>query len=169
VLVVNPRFISTSPLDDRGSEALFPGPFFLIGKTLNALLLDRIDTDLARLETINRILAAGVRVAGDGFVESLNKELGFAPGTGLHPMRALLVRASRDIGQMAAEFVRSPSFARVGGLTGRLMRRIAEPDSRNEADLLSYLLFDGEFAGQLIELGRADAAQRHEELCRFFS
>ncbi len=44
------------------------------------------------------------------------------------------------------------------------MRRLAEPDSRNEADLLSYLLFDGTFAGQLIEVGRADARARHEEL-----
>ncbi len=169
VLVVNPRFISTAPLDDLGGEHLFPGPFFLIGKTLNALLLDRIDTDLARLETINRILLAGKKVAGDGFVDALNVEMGFPKGQGLRPMRALLVRASRDIGQMAAEFVRSPAFEKVGGITGRLMRRIAEPDSRNEADLLSYLLFDGDFAGQLIELGRADAKERHEELCRFFA
>ncbi len=169
VLVVNPRFISTAPLDDLGGEHLFPGPFFLIGKTLNALLLDRIDTDLARLETINRILLAGKKVAGDGFVDALNVEMGFPKGQGLRPMGALLVRASRDIGKMAAEFVRSPAFEKVGGITGRLMRRIAEPDSQNEADLLSYLLFDGDFAGQLIDLGRDDAKERHEELCRFFA
>ncbi|MEO6954325.1 MAG: patatin-like phospholipase family protein [Polyangia bacterium] len=169
VLVVNPHFISTTPLDDRGADDLFPGPFFLIGKTLNALLLDRIDTDLSRLETINRILAAGARVAGDGFIAALNAEMGFAPKQGFSPMRALLVRASEDIGKMAAEFVRSPAFAKIGGITGRLMRRIAEPDSRSEADLLSYLLFDGNFAGQLIELGRSDAKRRHEELCKFFA
>ena len=28
----------------------------------------------------NRILEAGTRVAGPGFVEALNRELGFAPG-----------------------------------------------------------------------------------------
>ena len=44
VLVVNPRFISTAPLDDRASEDLFPGPLFLLGKTLNALLLDRMSS-----------------------------------------------------------------------------------------------------------------------------
>ncbi|MEO7592151.1 MAG: patatin-like phospholipase family protein [Byssovorax sp.] len=169
VLVINPRYIDAQPLDDRGAEDLFPGPLFLLGKTLNALLLDRIDTDLARLETINRILLAGERVAGPGFVESLNREMGFPEGHGLHPMRALLVRASEDIGRMAAEFVRSSAFARIGGVSGGLMRRLAEPDSRNEADLLSYLLFDGTFAGQLIEVGRADARARHEELCAFFA
>lgn len=169
VLVVNPRYLSTAPLDDRAAENLFPGPLFLLGKTLNALLLDRIDTDLARLQTINRILEAGTRVAGPGFVEALNREMGFAAGKGLRPMRAMLVRASADIGRMAAEFVRSPAFAKIGGVPGRLMRRLSEPDSRNEADLLSYLLFDGTFCGQLIELGRADARARHDELCAFFS
>ncbi len=169
VLVINPRYIDTQPLDDKGAEDLFPGPLFLLGKTLNALLLDRIDTDLSRLETINRILLAGERVAGPGFVAALNTEMGYPEGHGLHPMRALLVRASEDIGRMAADFVRSPAFARIGGVSGGLMRRLAEPDSRNEADLLSYLLFDGTFAGQLIEVGRADARARHEELCAFFA
>ena len=168
VLVINPRYIGAAPLDDLGAEDLFPGPFFVLGKTLNALLLDRIDTDLARLETINRILDAGTRAYGAGFVGSLNRELGFPEGQGMRPMQALLVRASQDIGRMAAEFVRSPAFTD-GGLAGRVIRRIAEPDSRNEADLLSYLLFDGAFAGQLIELGRADARARHEELCAFFA
>jgi NTE family protein len=169
VLVVNPRFISSAPLDDSTADDLFPSPLFLLGKTLNALLLDRIDTDLARLQTINRILAAGTRFAGEGFVEGLNREMGFAEGQGLRPMAAVLVRASQDIGRMAAEHVRSPAFAKASGMTGRLMRRLAEPGSRNEADLLSYLLFDGGFAGQLIELGRADARARHQELCAFFA
>jgi NTE family protein len=169
VLVVNPRYISTAPLDDRGAENRFPGPLFLLGKTLNALLLDRIDTDLARLETINRILEAGTRVAGEHFVANLNREMGFGEGQGLRPLKALLVRASQDIGKMAAEYVQTPAFAKVGGMAGRLMRRLAEPDSRNEADLLSYLLFDGGFCGQLIELGRMDARAKHRELCAFFS
>ncbi len=169
VLVVNPRYISTAPLDDRGAENFFPGPLFLLGKTLNALLLDRIDTDLARLQTINRILAAGARLDGPGFAEGLNREMGYEDGQGLRPMAALLVRASQDIGAMAADYVRSPAFGKVGGMAGKLMRRLVEPESRSEADLLSYLLFDGGFAGQFIELGRADARARHDELCAFFA
>ena len=169
VLVVNPRHVSNQPLDDEGAEDLFPGPLFVLGKTLNALLLDRIDTDLARLETIDKILNAGTRLHGSGFVEALNREMGYPEGHGLQPMRALMIRASEDIGRMASECVRSPTFARLGGVGGRLMRHLAEPESRDESDLLSYLLFDGTFAGQLIEVGRADARARHQELCSFFA
>jgi NTE family protein len=78
------------------------------------------------------------------------------------------VRASEDIGVLAAEYVQSAEFAkRVRGLLGRVMRRIAAGES--EADFLSYVLFDGVFAGRLIEIGRSDARARHDELVRFFA
>ena len=38
----------------------------------------------------------------------------------------------------------------------------------NEADLASYLLFDGPFCRKLIEMGRADAQARRDELVEFF-
>jgi len=171
VLVVNPRRIDGASLSEKNPEVeeQFPSPFFLLGKTLNALLLDRIDTDIARLEGINRILAAGERAYGPDFCHKLNQELGYTPGRGLRPMHSMLVRASQDIGKMASEYVNSASFSRVGGFLGGLMRRIADSDSSNEADLLSYLLFDGPFAAQLIELGREDARAQHDRLCEFFT
>jgi NTE family protein len=171
VLVVNPRYIPpvTEELPKVETDA-FAGPVFLLGKTLNALLLDRVDTDLARLRSINDILEAGCRRYGDDFVEQINEALGHAKGRGMRPMRSLLVRASLDIGRMATEYVSSETFARrVGGAAGRLLRLIAERDSPDESDLLSYLLFDGEFARQLIDLGHADARALHDELCEFFT
>ena len=146
VLVINPRFITDEPARAEGGEA-FPGPLFLLGKTLNALLLDRIDTDLARLESVNKILDAGTRVYGADFVTKLNAALGHKPGHGLRPMRAMLVRASQDIGALAAEFVREHCDR-----IERPHRRrsfAASPtsgDDPNESDLLSYVLFDGRFA-----------------------
>ncbi len=169
VIVVNPRFIGPAPIAASRTDDAFPGPLFLLGKTLNALLLDRIDTDLARLRSINDILDAGRRRYGDGFVDEINEALGHPKGRGMRPMRSILIRSSQDIGRLAADFVRSDVFARrVSGGAGRLMRRLGEREARDESDLLSYLLFDGEFARQLIEIGRNDARARHAELCAFF-
>lgn len=168
LVVVNPRFIHREPASQDASQS-FPGPLFLLGKALNAILLDRIDSDIDRLERINRILDAGSRRFGPGFVDAINQELGDDPYRGMRPMRAVLIRASQDIGHISAEYVRSPTFAkRATGVTGRVLRRLAEGEGKSEADLLSYLLFDGEFAGRLIELGRADARSRHDDLCAFF-
>ena len=70
---------------------------------------------------------------------------------------------------MAAAFARSPEFAaRPSGMIGKIIRRISEWEGAGEADLLSYILFDGEFSARLIELGRNDAKARHAELCRVF-
>ncbi len=170
VLVINPRFVGDAvlaPRDPTKDEA-FPGPLFLLGKTLNALLLDRIDTDLARLESVNKILDAGTRAYGADFVAKLNASLGHKAGHGLRPMRAMLVRASQDIGALAAKFVREHE-TELGGLTGKVIKRLAASgEDPNESDLLSYVLFDGRFAKTLIDLGRADAEARHDELVQFF-
>lgn len=171
VIVVNPRFIGkpADHTDVTRKHDAFPGPLFLLGKTLNALLLDRIDTDLARLRSINDILEAGRRKFGESFVDDINEALGHPKGRGMRPMSSILIRASQDIGKLASDYVGSAVFARrVGGGAGRLMRRLGEREEADESDLLSYLLFDGEFARQLIALGRDDARARHTELCAFF-
>ena len=54
-------------------------------------------------------------------------------------------------------------------MTRRLIERLAASESRRENDLLSYLLFDGNWASELIALGRRDAAAQEEELVRFFT
>jgi NTE family protein len=173
LIVVNPRFIPAEgppPEVARERERDYPGPFFLFGKALNALLLDRIDADIDRLHRINLILEAGVRRYGANFVKELNQELGDKGRLHkLKQLRVVHIRASQDIGAMAAEYARSPDFAaRASGMIGKLVRRISEWEGAGEADLLSYILFDGEFSARLIELGRNDARARHDELCAFF-
>ena len=170
LIVVNPRYLKPpTPFEQVQAEQAFPSPWFLIGKTLNALLLDRLESDIDRLERINALLLAGVRRYGDRFLDEINDEMGRHGKAALRPMRAVLIRASTDIGKMSAEFVRSPAFRRrAPGMVGRLMAQLADGEPTSEADLLSYLLFDGEFARQLIALGRSDARARHAELCAFF-
>jgi NTE family protein len=169
IVVVSPRHLPLAQPDSdeaRRNEELYPGPLFLLGKTLNALLLDRLDSDIDRLRRINKILEAGERRYGPTFLDEINAEMGNAH---MRPLATVLVRASQDIGCLSAEYVRERLFAqRNRGVLGRLMRRMADAEGMAQADLLSYLLFDGEYARRLIELGRRDASRQHEELCAFF-
>jgi NTE family protein len=170
-IVVNPRYIrqeAPEPAIAKERERAYPDPFFVAGKAMNALLLDRIENDIRRLEKLNAIIAAGERRYGLGFGAAINEELGRSGESALRPIDVVYLRASADIGVMAAEYVRSPTFTkRVRGLLGRALRRIGEVET--EADLLSYLLFDGPFAGQLAEIGWADAKAQHDELVAFFA
>jgi NTE family protein len=171
LVVVNPRYIrDQTPAPDlaEAREREYPGPLFLFGKAMNALLLDRIENDIQRVQKLNAVLTAGARRYGPGFRAALNEELGRAGESALRPMDVVYIRSSQDIGVLAAEYARSAQFAkRARGLVGRVLRRFAEGET--EADLLSYVLFDGEFAGRLIEIGRSDARARHDELAGLFS
>jgi NTE family protein len=79
----------------------------------------------------------------------------------------LVVRPSEDIGKLAATYARSGAARRGGGLTRRVLS-LLDVGEATEADLASYLLFDGAFAKRLIDLGRADAAARRGEIAEFF-
>ncbi len=171
LIVVNPRYIreeTPSPAVAQSRERGYPDPLFVFGKAMNALLLDRIENDIRRLEKLNAVLSAGERCYGTDFGATLNAELGRSGQSALRPLEVVYIRASQDIGVLAADYVRSAEFAkRVPGFLGRGIRKIGE--SETEADLLSYVLFDGPFAGQLIEMGRTDARARHDELVNFFA
>jgi NTE family protein len=170
LIVVNPRYIREDKPPAAIAEARerqYPDPLFVLGKAMNALLLDRIENDIDRLRRLNAVLAAGTKRFGPGFADALNQELAARDMGALRRLDVVYVRSSEDIGVLAAQYARSPEFAKhARGLLGRAMRRLGEGES--EADLLSYVLFDGEFAGRLIEIGRADARRHHDALVRFF-
>jgi NTE family protein len=171
-VVINPRGASSTlgtPAQPP-RERTFAGPVFLFGKVLNALSLDRVDADIDRLELINRVLAAGERQFGASFVSKINEELVAAGSAPVSPIPLLHLQSSEDLGKLSAAYVRSGRFRRHGrSVVERLLSRLAERETANEADLLSYLLFDGPFASELIDLGRRDARKRHDEIVSFLA
>lgn len=171
LVVVNPvPARSTGAPAGAARLASLASPIYLAGKALNALFLDRMEVDLARLEQVNDVLDAGERRFGPGFVDGLNRELAARGQNPLRPVRTLRLQPSQDIGRMAAEYVASAEFARrERGIAGRLLRMAGLGDPERGGDLLSYLLFDGAFAARLIDLGWADARAQHERLCELFA
>lgn len=150
-------------------ENSYPRPLFMIGKALNALLLDHTEYDLQRMQRINTILDAGRLAFGPTFDSVVNTQLMASRDAPLRRIHPVHIRPSQDIGAMASEFVTSGKLRVEGRIARKLIQRLAAGESPRENDLLSYLLFDGDYAAQLIELGRADAARKADELAELFS
>ena len=122
-----------------------------IGATLlNAVFLETIEADVERLERINRM------------VELVPPEERPRLPHGVRPVPALVLRPSRDLGQLAGDqYRRFPRFLRY------LLRGIGA-NAGNAPDLLSYLAFEPVYVGRLLELGWEDTLARRADVLRFF-
>jgi NTE family protein len=170
LLLVSLRHVAddaTKTVQKERVEA-YPKPLFLAGKALNALLLDHTEYDLMRMQRINLILEAGHASFGDKFEEMMNHELVRLRGAPLRRIQAVHIRPSEDIGALAAEFVRAGRMKVDGLIARRLIARLSAGEAAHESDLLSYLMFDGDYCAELIELGRNDAAKQADELAALF-
>ena len=144
-----------------------------LGRLLNALLLDHTDYDLERLRKINEIVAQGRRAYGPAFVDTLAALSANGLAAPMREVRDLVIRPSRDVGALArAHAERRVRRLRPGTLASRLLRRAAadaEAAQDGAADLASYLLFDREYADELITLGWHDARAMKDQLVEFFT
>ena len=147
-------------------DGYVPGAPFLIGKILNAFLIDHIEADLDVLERVNDLLEDGVRVYGAEFVERLAKSAEERGTTPRRIIRALAIHPSEDIGMMAFEYLKRHQV-RLNRNLGRSFLRLLDVGEGADADLASYVLFDGKFAEELMELGRRDAEARRDETMEF--
>ncbi len=122
----------------------------LSGVLLNALLLDSLDDDVARLQRVNRTL---------GFIPEGSRR---GDSDLLRRIPALVLRPSQDLGGLAAdEYRRFPAMLR------HLLRGIGATGGEGW-DLLSYLAFQPGYVGKLIELGYRDTLARRAEIEAFF-
>jgi NTE family protein len=148
----------------------YASPAFLFGKVLNALLLDHLDIDLARMHVMNEMISDGQRAFGDDFLQRINRVAMEQRGQRFRVIEDLVIRPSADLGVLAAQVLRDlPGAADRSPLFRLAMRNLAPGGRSAEADLMSYLLFDGEFVTPLTELGFRDAMAQEEALVRFFS
>ena len=150
-----------------GVSARAPGAAFLLGKVLNAFLLDHVDVDLELLRRLNNVIKDGTNTYGPGFLEAMTREAQRRNQPPYRYVEPFEIRPSEDLGRLASEHVRKGKFMGNPFFTKRLFDLI-EVGAGDEADLASYLLFDGNFCRQLIEMGRADAHARRDEILAFF-
>lgn len=149
------------------APGVFPGVNFLLGKILNAFFLDRINADFLELERYNRIIDDGTAVFGPEFSDKMNERANAQGRLSRHRVHTVAIHPSEDIGNMANRHLRA-NEVRLGRLLGRGMLKLLDLGEGADADLVTYILFDGDFARQLMDLGENDARKREEDLARYF-
>ncbi|MCC6648306.1 MAG: patatin-like phospholipase family protein [Polyangiaceae bacterium] len=157
--------------EERGipapGETRAPGAAFLMGKVLNAVLLDHVDADIELLRRQNAVLDDGELAFGPDFAATLSRAASVSGRAAYRRVEHAIVRPTEDIGRLAADHLRA-GRTKSGSRVVRRLLGLLDVGVGTESDLVSYLLFDGEFASRLIDLGRADAAARRDELLAFF-
>ena len=123
----------------------YPPPAQIAGSLINALFLDLLDGDALRLERVNDLLARIPEERRDG----------------LRPIELLLFRPSQDLGTLANDY--EPQLPRGFRF---LTRGLGTRQTRSN-DFLSLVMFQPDYLQQLIDLGRADAEKRLDELLAF--
>ncbi|MBW3551899.1 MAG: patatin-like phospholipase family protein [Gemmatimonadetes bacterium] len=142
VLAVSTRFDQSRAEADEYEVAGYPPPAQVMGVLMNSVFLDLLDQDVMRLERLNRLLD---RLPPD-------------QRNGMSPVRFVVMRPSRDLSKLAAEFEpRLPRAFRF--MTGGLGAR-----ETGSPDLLAMMMFQPDYLRALIALGEEDAEQRLDEI-----
>jgi NTE family protein len=161
-----------APSDDRRCRscgAVLSQCVVPLRQAAGCAVLDPIQYDLAVLNRINRILQHGREVYGAAFEHELSRVVEPLRGKPYRIIDDILVQPSQDIGRIAAQEASRLDAGHWGpGPAARMFRRVADVDTQVEADLLSYLLFDGVYAQRLMQLGFNDAQRKEEKLVAFF-
>jgi len=143
---------------------------FLIGKLLNALLLDPVAYDLQVLERLNQVMEVLEETLDADDLERIQRVWIKHRGAPYRRLKKLVFQPSRDLGRVAGEFIKkSLKTTNLRPVAKYLIEKFASDAPEPEADWASYLLFDGSFAHELIEIGRQDARDQAEKIRDFFA
>lgn len=145
--------------------AAYQSPLYLVGKVMNALLLDPLHYDLQILDRFNRLIETLEAVLTPAELERVQNVMREERGLAYRQLNTLVFHPSQDIGHLArvhADKLQSSRFS------SWVLAHTANLGALWESDLLSFVLFDGGFAGELIRLGRQDTVARAEEIRAFF-
>jgi NTE family protein len=142
IIAISTRYDRSQAEADRPATRGYPPIAQVAGALMNAVFLDALDHDAHQLRRISRL------------VRRLPEE----ERDGLRPIDLVVLRPSCDLGRLAAgRETALPATLRmlVGGLG---TKRTESPD------LLSMLLFEPGYLGDLIELGVHDATHAAEQI-----
>lgn len=147
ILTVSTRYDRTDTEAKEPSIVGYPPPAQVLGLLMNSVFLDVIDQDAIRLERLNRLI----------------EQLPEAKREGLRKVDLMVLRPSQDLGALAGDYE-----PRLPGPFRFMVRGLGTRETRSP-DALSMIMFQADYLERLIELGRADAELRAEEIAKFLA
>lgn len=120
------------------------------GLVLNSIFSDSLDSDIERMERINRSLSA------------MTPEARAAHPDRLRPIGLLAISPSTDLAQLAWD-----QFDRFPALLRHMLKGLGA-SRESGSELFSNLSFDGSYTTRVLELGYEDARAKHDRLREFF-
>lgn len=147
ILAVSTRYDRTRAESDIQVIHDYPPPAQVLGVLMNAVFLDLVDQDAMRLIRMNRLI----------------ERLPLDQRDGMRPVKLLVMRPSRDLGKLVAEYEPKlpPAF--------KFMTRGLGTRETRSPDMLSMLMFQRDYLTRLMEIGEADAEMRAEEVAEFLA
>ena len=145
ILAVSTRYARSRDEADRPAIAGYPPPAQVAGVLYNAIFLDQLDADALEMHRINRLIG----------------KLPESERDGLRQIDLLLLRPSIDLGRLANEY--EPQLPRAFRF---LTRGMGTRETRSN-DMLSLVMFQGDYVRRLMDLGEADALTRMAQIRRF--
>ena len=125
----------------------YPPTAQILNQLVNAIFLDVIDEDVARMERMNDLLRR---------IEPSERD-------GLRPIDLLVLRPQQDLGKLAAEYEhylpRSIKF----------VTRAMGAKQTESPDFVSLLMFEPHYTKRLIEIGEADVDSQLEKVRAFLT
>lgn len=123
----------------------YPPAAQILGQIVNAIFLDVIDEDVARMERMNELLRKMAPHERDG----------------LKPIDLLVLRPSVDLGKLAGEY-ESYLPRKV-----KLLVRALGAKETESPDFVSLLMFEPSYTHRIIEIGEADVESRLDDIRAF--
>ena len=123
----------------------YPPVAQILGQLLNAIFLDVIDEDVARMQRLNEML----------------HKIDARDRNGFRPIDLLVLRPSRDLGKLAGAYEKYlPRHLKT------ITRGLGAKETESP-DFMSLLMFEPHYTRELIDIGAADVDARVDEIRAF--